>query len=251
MPRFFLTLEYDGSDFVGWQRQSNGTSVQACLEAAVRALTGEVVVVFAAGRTDAGVHALGQVAHADLPSRFSETQLPLALNAHLPASIRVIAARQMPDDSTPLHARFSATGRSYRYRILNRRIAPALLRGRVWHLSSPLDVDAMHTAAQHLVGNHDFTSFRSTGCQAKSPIRTLDKLAVSRQGDEVVVDVAALSFLHNQVRIMVGSLVLVGQNKWQPDDMARVLADKDRSKAGATAPPHGLYFVRVEYRFPR
>ncbi|MCG8620428.1 MAG: tRNA pseudouridine(38-40) synthase TruA [Proteobacteria bacterium] len=244
MPRFFLTLEYDGSDFVGWQRQSNGTSVQGCLEEAAQAITGEAVAVLAAGRTDAGVHALGQVAHADLPSRFTTTQLPLALNAHLPPTIRIITARQVPDEA---HARFSATMRSYRYRILNRRIAPALLRGRVWHLSSPLDDKAMHTAAQHLIGTHDFTSFRSLACQAKSPIRTLNKLSVSRQGDEVMVDAEALSFLHNQVRIMVGSLVLVAQNKWQPEDMARVLVAKDRSKAGATAPPHGLYFVGVAY----
>ena len=247
MNRYFLTIEYDGSDFVGWQRQSNGRSVQECLEKAAAAICGATVAVEGAGRTDAGVHAVGQVAHLDLPASFKPAQIPLALNAHLPASIRVLAARPVAENA---HARFDARRRHYQYRIFNRHIAPALLGGQVWHVPQPLNSEAMAAAATHLIGKHDFTSFRATHCQAKSPIRTLTALTVSRANNEVLIDATAPSFLHNQVRIMVGSLVLVGQGKWQAAAMAKVLAACDRSAAGDTAPPHGLYLMGVDYDFP-
>ena len=244
MQRYFLTLEYDGSGFVGWQRQSNGVSVQACLETAAEGITGVAVAMTAAGRTDAGVHALGQVVHADLPPRFSTRQIPLALNSRLPPSIRVTHARPVAHDA---HARFSALMRKYRYRILNRPVASALALGRVWHLPTPLDIQAMQSAAQHLIGRHDFTSFRAVACQAKSPHRTLSALTITRQGDEVVVETQAQSFLHKQVRIMVGSLVRVAQHKWPPDYIAEVLAARDRKLAGNTAPAHGLTLMAVDY----
>ncbi len=247
MPRFFITIEYDGTDFVGWQRQDNGDSIQACLEHAASAILGQRqdVAVQGAGRTDTGVHALGQVAHCDLPDSFNERQLPLALNAHLPVSIRVIRASIVADDA---HARFDAIMRRYRYRIHQRRIASPLLMGRVWHLGQSLDAGAMHEAAQLLVGKHDFTSFRATHCQAASPVRTIDQIDVTEHDDEIWISVSARSFLHHQVRNITGSLVLIGQGRWSNDDLLEALNSRDRSAAGQTAPAEGLYLTDVIYR---
>ena len=245
MPRYRLTIEYDGAGFVGWQRQANGLSVQAAIEQALAAFTGEQPEITGAGRTDAGVHAAGQVAHVDLARDWEVRTLINALNAHLrPQPVSVLAAAPVPGD---FHARFSATKRHYRYRILNRLAPPAIDRGRVWHIIRPLDDRAMHTAAQVLVGRHDFTSFRSTECQAKSPVKTLDQLEVRRVGDEVLIETSARSFLHNQVRAMVGSLRKVGEGKWSADDLARARDACDRSAAGPTAPAEGLCLMRVDY----
>lgn len=245
MSRFKLTLEYDGGAFVGWQRQDNGFTVQQALEEAVQRLTGQASLVQGAGRTDAGVHALGQVAHVDIDKPFTPEKLRAALNAHLrPHPVAVLAVAAVPED---FHARFDATERAYLYRILNRPPPPVLERGRVWWVSRPLDAEAMQEAAQYLVGNHDFTSFRALMCQAKSPVKTLDRLSVRRVGEEIHIDVLARSFLHNQVRIMVGSLSLVGSGKWRPQDMATALEARDRCAAGPTARPEGLYLSRVGY----
>jgi len=246
MPRYFITIEYDGGGYVGWQRQNNGPSIQEHLETAASAILGQrqEVLMQGAGRTDAGVHATGQVAHCDLPSGFAEAQLPLALNAHLPSDIRVVSARQVPDDA---HARFDAIGRSYRYRIFPRKIASALLAGRVWHFPYPLDIEAMAEAAKRLIGKHDFTSFRATHCQASSPVRTLDSLDVHQHGEDIILTVSARSFLHHQVRNITGSLVMVGQGKWTADDISAILEARDRSAAGQTAPPEGLYLTKVSY----
>jgi tRNA pseudouridine38-40 synthase len=245
MPRYRLLVEYDGAPFAGWQRQENGPSIQATLEEAVFRLSAERTIVTGAGRTDAGVHALGQVAHFDLEKTFAPDKVRDALNYHLrPAPIAVIdAAIAAPD----FHARFSATGRTYHYRILCRRSPPALDRGRVWHLMRELDAGAMHRAAQTLIGQHDFTTFRSSECQAKSPLKTLDRLDVQRAGSEIHIEADARSFLHNQVRSMVGSLKLVGEGKWQQADMTAALKAKDRARCGPVAPPAGLYLVRVNY----
>jgi tRNA pseudouridine38-40 synthase len=243
--RYRLTIEYDGGPFVGWQRQDNGPSVQGALEEAVYRLSGETVTVTGAGRTDAGVHALGQVAHFDLAKEFSGDKIRDALNHFLrPAPAAVLdAAVAAPE----FHARFSATARHYLYRILCRRSPPALESGHVWHVVRALDGDTMHTAAQTLVGLHDFTTFRAAECQAKSPVKTLDRLAVSRVGDEIHVNASARSFLHHQVRSIVGSLKLVGEGKWPVRDMKRALDARDRGKCGPVAPPDGLYLVRVDY----
>jgi tRNA pseudouridine38-40 synthase len=246
MPRYRLTIEYDGGPFAGWQRQENGPSVQAAIEAAIFKLSGERVTVTGAGRTDAGVHAFGQVAHFDLEKEFAADKVRDALNHHVkPAPIAVLdVAIAAPD----FHARFSATARHYFYRILCRRSPPALERGRVWHITRDLDAETMHAGAQLLIGQHDFTTFRSSECQAKSPVKTLDKLDVRRAGDEIHIEAQARSFLHNQVRSMVGSLKLVGEGKWRPREMQAALQARDRARCGPVAPPDGLYLVRVDYR---
>jgi tRNA pseudouridine38-40 synthase len=245
MPRYKLTIEYDGTPFVGWQVQDNGTSVQGVLAEAVFAFSGERAVVGGAGRTDAGVHAFGQVAHVDLAKDWPPDTVRDALNAHLrPHPVAVLMAEHAADN---FDARFSAIKRHYLYRVVNRRADLALDAHRAWRVPRPLDAAAMHDAAQKLVGRHDFTTFRSTECQAKSPVKTLDALDVTRDGDEVRVTASARSFLHNQVRSMVGSLVHVGEGKWSSSDLAAALAARDRAACGQVAPPQGLYLVRVEY----
>lgn len=245
MPRYKLLIEYDGTPFCGWQYQDNGPSVQGALEAAVKAMTGGDVRVNGAGRTDAGVHALGQVAHIDLAKDYKADRVRDALNAHLrPHPIGVLSAEIVPDT---FDARFSATKRHYIYRIVNRRANLALNAGHAWRVARPLDVGAMHEAAQVLIGKHDFTTFRDTECQAKSPDKTLDALDVTRDGDEISITTSARSFLHSQVRSMVGSLVWVGHGKWTAKDMRAALDARDRAACGPVAPPDGLYLVRVEY----
>ncbi len=245
MPRYKLTIEYDGTPFVGWQAQDNGTSVQGVLMDAVAAFTGERAAVQGAGRTDAGVHALGQVAHVDLAKDWDVDTVRDALNAHLrPHPVAVLAAKQVADT---FEARFSAIKRHYLYRIVNRRSDLTLDQHLAWRIPRLLDSNAMHTAAQRLVGKHDFTTFRAAECQAKSPVKTLDRLDVARDGNEVRVTTSARSFLQNQVRSMVGSLVHVGEGKWSAADLATALAARDRAACGQVAPPQGLYLVRVEY----
>jgi tRNA pseudouridine38-40 synthase len=245
MPRYKLVIEYDGTPFVGWQIQAIGVSVQGLITDAIQAFAGERVALQGAGRTDAGVHAVGQVAHMDLARDWDCDTVRDALNAHLrPHPIAVRMAERVAAD---FDARFSATQRHYLYRIVNRRADLALDRNRAWRIARPLDVPAMHAAAQQLVGRHDFTSFRAAECQAKSPVKTLDWLAVERLGEEVRIHAAARSFLHTQVRSMVGSLVLVGDGKWSAADLAAALAARDRSACGQVAPPEGLYLVAVEY----
>ena len=243
--RFRLTLEYGGGPFVGWQRQDNGPSIQGALEDAIEKLSGARVTVTGAGRTDAGVHALGQVAHFDLEKEFTPDKIRDGLNHFLrPAPVVVLDAAIANGE---FHARFSAKGRHYLYRILNRRSPPALDIGRVWHLSAPLDAAAMHEAAQILVGNHDFTTFRAAECQAQSPVKTLDRLDVSRRGEEIHIEASARSFLHHQIRSFAGTLKLVGEGKWSRRDVADALAARDRSRCGPVAPPDGLYLVKVDY----
>jgi tRNA pseudouridine38-40 synthase len=245
VPRYSLDVEYDGSGFFGWQRLGERPSVQAALERAVERLCGEARDVVGAGRTDSGVHALGQVAHVDLPKAYGPDRVRDALNAHLrPDAVAVLAAREVDDD---FHARFSATRRTYWYRIVNRRADLTFDRGKAWRIAAPLDADAMHVAAQSLVGTHDFTTFRDAQCQAKSPVKTLDRIEISRVGVEIHVWCAARSFLHRQVRSMVGSLVEVGFGKWRARDLADALAAADRSRGGPVAPPDGLYLARVDY----
>jgi len=245
MPRYKLTIEYDGTPFVGWQVQDNGPSVQGVLTEAIAAFTGERVVVAGAGRTDAGVHARGQVAHVDLAKDWDGDTVRDAVNFHLrPRPIAVLTAEQVAEN---FDARFSATKRHYLYRIVNRRADLALDQTRAWRVPRPLDGDAMHAAAQKLVGRHDFTTFRAAECQAKSPVKTLDQLDVKRDGDEVRITAAARSFLHHQVRSMVGSLVHVGEGKWSAEELADALAARDRTRCGQVAPPQGLYLVRAEY----
>ncbi len=245
MTRYKLTIEYDGGPFVGWQRQDNGPSIQAAIEHAVLAMSGERVTLQGAGRTDAGVHALGQVAHFDLAGEKPADTVRAALNFHLkPDPIAVIETEIVPAD---FNARFSATSRRYRYLILNRRAPPAFDRGHVWHVPVPLDADAMADLAAVLRGHHDFNSFRATSCQAPSSIKTLELFEVTRLGDQIRIDAASRSFLHNQVRILVGTLALVGRGQWSRRDVEDALAARDRTRAGPTAPPHGLCLMEVRY----
>jgi tRNA pseudouridine38-40 synthase len=245
MPRYKLIIEYDGTPFVGWQVQGAGTTVQGVLIEAITAFCGHTVKVAGAGRTDAGVHATGQVAHVDLAKDYRADKVRDAVNAHLrPHPVAVIFAEKAPDT---FDARFSAKKRHYLYRIVNRRADLALDRTRAWRVPRRLDVEAMNGAAQKLIGKHDFTTFRSSECQAKSPVKTLDALTVSRDGDEVLIETSARSFLHNQVRSMVGSLVLAGDGKWSGDDLAHALAARDRAACGPVAPPEGLYLLGVDY----
>ena len=245
MPRYKLIVEYDGAPFAGWQIQAEQTTVQGVLTMAVAAFAGESALVQGAGRTDAGVHARGQVAHVDLAKDWDSETVRDALNAHLrPHPVAVLSAAKVAGD---FNARTSALKRHYLYRILNRRADLTLDITRAWRVPRPLDAAAMHAAAQQLVGRHDFTTFRSTECQAKSPVKTLDRLDVTRDGEEVSVLASARSFLHNQVRSMVGSLVMVGEGKWTPDDLAHALEARDRTACGQVAPPDGLYLMRVEY----
>jgi tRNA pseudouridine38-40 synthase len=245
MPRYKLTLEYDGAPFSGWQIQADLLTVQGALTTAVEALSGEKVSVQGAGRTDAGVHARGQVAHFDLSREWDTDTVRDALNAHLrPHPIAVLDAERVSGD---FNARGSAVKRHYVYRIVNRRPDLTLDLGHAWRVPRPLDTAAMHAAAQRLVGKHDFTTFRSTECQAKSPLKTLDRLDVERRGDVVEVFASARSFLHNQVRSMVGSLVAVGEGKWSADDLKRALEARDRTACGPVAPPDGLYLMKVDY----
>ena len=245
MTRFALTLEFDGGPFMGLQRQAHGPSVQQTVEDAAFAVTGEPVIMHAAGRTDAGVHALAMRAHVDIAKPFAPFRLMEALNARMrPHPVAVLACEVVPDD---WHARFSCIGRSYRYRIANRRAPLTLEAGRAWHVHKPLDADAMHRAARALIGNHDFTTFRSVHCQARSPVKTLDTLDVRRDGDMVIVETAARSYLHHQVRSMVGCLVLVGLGRWAEEQVAEALAARDRQALGLNAPPEGLYFTGARY----
>jgi tRNA pseudouridine38-40 synthase len=245
MPRYKLTIEYDGAPFQGWQFQADGPSVQGVLETAIADFSGEAAPVQGAGRTDAGVHALGQVAHVDLTRDFDPGTVRDALNAHLrPWPVAVLTAEIVPED---FNARFSATRRHYLYRIVNRRPDLALARGRTWRVARPLDAAAMHGAAQRLLGKHDFTTFRSSECQAKSAQKTLDRLDVVRAGEEIRIMTSARSFLHNQVRSMVGSLVNVGEGKWSADDLHAALTARDRAACGQVAPAEGLYLVKVDY----
>lgn len=245
MPRYRLTIEYDGAPFVGWQYQDNGDSVQGVIQAAIAAAAGEQVIVHGSGRTDAGVHALAQVAHVDLARRWDEFRLVEALNHHLrPNPVAILAADLVGED---FHARFSARARRYLYRIVNRRAPLTIEAGRAWRVSAPLAEKAMAEAAGRLVGHHDFTTFRDTRCQAKSPEKTLDELAVRRHGEVIEVTCQARSFLHSQVRSMVGSLKLVGEGKWSPDDVAAALAARRRAACGPVAPACGLYLVDVTY----
>ncbi len=245
LPRYKLTIEYDGSVFAGWQRQDNAPSVQQTLEAAAEALDGAPVQVIGAGRTDAGVHALGQVAHLDLAKTIRAGKVRDALNAHLrPNPIAVLEAE---DASPEFHARFDATGRSYVYRIINRRADLALDRGRAWRVSVAMDVAAMHAAAQALVGRHDFTTFRDANCQADTPVKTLKSISVERRGEVIEIRTSARSFLHRQVRSMVGSLVDVGRGREKPEWIAEILAAADRTRCGPVAPADGLYLESVSY----
>ena len=245
MPRFKLTIEYDGMPFVGWQRQAEDRSVQIAVEDAIERFTGERVTIGVAGRTDAGVHALGQVAHADLEKDWPTDTVRDAINAHLrPEPVAVLSAERV--DQT-FDARFSAKGRHYLYRIVNRRAPLTVEADRAWLANKPLDAGRMAAAAQRLIGTHDFTTFRSVDCQAKSPVRTLDRLDVSRSGELVEVRASARSFLHNQVRSMVGSLKLVGEGKWTAEDLVEALEARDRAACGPVAPACGLYLSAVDY----
>lgn len=245
MTRWRLTVEYDGGPFLGWQRQDQGPTVQQALEEAIARMTGARAAVHGAGRTDAGVHALAMEAHVDVAKPLTPHRLREGLNALVrPLPISILEVAQVADD---WHARFSCIGRRYRYRILARRAPPALDKGRVWHIPSPLDVDAMRAGAALLVGRHDFTTFRSVHCQSDSPVKTLDRLEVTSAGDEIHIEADARSFLHHQVRSMVGCLAMVGRGQWQPDDMRAALEARDRAALGLNAPPQGLYFVAALY----
>ncbi|MBP5215980.1 MAG: tRNA pseudouridine(38-40) synthase TruA [Alphaproteobacteria bacterium] len=245
--RYKITLEYEGTNLVGWQKQLDGPSVQEFLEKAIKGFSHQEVEVFGAGRTDAGVHALMQVAHFDFDGDLSEYKMQESINAllrELEAPVAVYKTEKVSDD---FHARFSAKGRGYIYRILNRRGNSPLLVNRVWHVTYPLDIEKMREGAKYLLGNHDFSAFRGSGCQAKSPVKTLDRLDIEKIGDEIIFTVEARSFIYHQVRNMVGTLMLVGAGKLQPEDVERILASKDRSQAGVSAPACGLYLNKVMY----
>ncbi len=245
MPRYRLTIEYDGTHFMGWQFQPNGATVQGVLEAALEKLHGSRLLVQCAGRTDAGVHAWGQIAHVDLPKHWDSFELINAINGNVrPHLVSIVSATEV---SLEFHARFSATQRRYLFRILNRRAPPTIERHKVWHVPILLDVDAMHEAAQHLVGHHDFSTFRDAQCQAKSPVKTIDKFDVTRHGEIIELNVEARSFLHQQVRSMTGSLKRVGEGRWTPRDLKAALQARNRSACGPVAPPDGLYLVHVSY----
>jgi tRNA pseudouridine38-40 synthase len=247
VPRYRLDIEYDGSTYAGWQRQDGPHSVQAAIEQAIKGFCGDEIALRGAGRTDAGVHATGQVAHADLTKEWPADTVRDAINAHLQMAgeaVAVLAAKPVPDD---FDARFSATGREYLYRIINRRAPAALEKNRAWWVPKQLDVEAMQEAALMLVGRHDFTTFRSVQCQASSPVRTLERLDVRRSGELIEIHAAARSFLHNQVRSMVGSLKRVGEGGWTPADVKAALEAKNRAACGAVAPPEGLYLTGVRY----
>ncbi|WP_420548977.1 tRNA pseudouridine(38-40) synthase TruA [Curvivirga sp.] len=245
MKRWKITIEYDGGPYVGWQRQNNGPSIQQSLEEAINAFSQEEIYVQGAGRTDAGVHATGQVAHFDMIKEMTDLKIREAINAQLRNNS--ISVLEVEEVDMEWHARFSAVGRAYLYRILDRRARPALDKGRVWHCRTRLDHEAMHGAAQRLIGQHDFSSFRASECQAESPIKTLDKLDVSRHGDEIHIIVEAKSFLHHQVRNFAGTLQLVGSGRWTADDITKALEAKDRQAGGPTAPSDGLYLTTVIY----
>ncbi len=245
MTRFRLLVEFDGRPFMGWQRQAHGPSVQQAIEQAVTLVTGETATVHAAGRTDAGVHATGMVAHVDIEKAIPPFRLMEALNARTrPAPVAILTCNVVPDD---WHARFSCVGRRYIYRIVERRAPLTLDEGKAWRVAPPLDADRMHEAAQRLVGLHDFTTFRSAHCQSASPVKTLDRLEVRRVTGGIEIEAAARSFLHHQVRSMVGCLALVGRGKWTTEDVTEALEAKDRDALGLNAPPDGLYFVEAVY----
>jgi len=245
MPRYKLKIEYDGTNFVGWQQQDNGPSVQTAIQTAAFRFCGSEVECLAAGRTDSGVHALGQVAHLDLPRIYPADTVRDALNAHLrPAPVAVLQAEQVDDR---FHARFSATKRAYQYVIVNRRSPLTIERGRAWLVSRPLDATAMSAAGDHLIGRHDFTSFRASECQAASPVKTLSLLQSVRTGERINITAEARSFLHRQVRIIVGTLVMVGEGKIAPDQVVTILGARNRESAGPCAPPDGLYLVAISY----
>lgn len=245
MTRFAFTIEFDGTPYMGWQRQGHGPTVQQAIEEAISRVTGEEAVLHAAGRTDAGVHALAMRAHVELAKEIEPFRLMEAVNAQIrPQPIAILACEVVADD---WHARFSCIGREYVYRIANRRAPLALEANRAWKVPQPLDADAMHEAAQRLIGLHDFTTFRSAHCQSDSPVKTLDRLDVERDGEHVLIRAAARSFLHHQVRSMVGCLALVGMGRWSEAQLAEALAARDRQQLGLNAPPHGLYFVEAVY----
>lgn len=245
MTRWRLTVEFDGGPFMGWQRQDHGPSVQQAIEEAIGQMTGEEVRIHCAGRTDAGVHGLAMAAHVDIDKQLTPHRLREGANALLrPQPVALTAVEAVADD---WHARFSCIGRRYLYRILNRRAPPTLDKGRVWHIAQQLDVAAMAEGARHLIGHHDFTTFRSVHCQSQSPVKTLDSLSVEQVGEEVHIRAAARSFLHHQVRSMVGTLSLVGRGQWMPGDVRAALEARDRQALGLNAPPEGLYFVEALY----
>jgi len=248
MTRYRLTVEFDGRPFMGWQRQAHGPSVQQAIEEAVTLVTGEAAVLHAAGRTDAGVHARAMTAHVDIARPMAPFRLKEALNARLrPQPVAILACEAVPDG---WHARFSCIGRRYSYRIINRRAPLTFDKGLAWQVAKPLDAAAMHDAARILVGKHDFTTFRSAHCQAESPVKTLDRLDVRRVGDMIEIEAAARSFLHHQVRSMVGCLMLIGRGEWSANDLAAALAARDRARLGFNAPPDGLFFVEAVYPEP-
>ena len=245
MTRFFLTIEYDGTDFIGWQRQPSGISVQQCIEEAAQKITNKKITLYGAGRTDSGVHASGQVAHIDLPDKFNSNRVMEALNANLlNYRIKIVEVSIVKEDS---HARFSALWRKYKYTILNRLAPPALSEGKVWHVRYPLDIESMKKAANYLIGTHDFTSFRASQCQSKSPVKTLSSLTIKEKNENVIIIAKAKSFLHHQVRNIVGTLQLVGCGKWSSEETIVALEKKNRTYAGPTAPAAGLILTDVKY----